>query len=66
MPLLVTSAVGANDDGYNLLLASDRDGTLLGSFSNDDRIADPRGLGVDPKHELLFLNSRADRFLVRP
>jgi hypothetical protein len=61
MPLLVTSAGGANGDG--LLLAFDRDGTPLGSFSKDDRIADPRGLCVNQKHELLFLNSGADRIL---
>jgi hypothetical protein len=63
MPLLVTSAAGANGDGFGLLLAFDRDGTPLGSFSNDDRIADPRGLGVDQQQELLFLNSGADRRL---
>jgi hypothetical protein len=61
MPLLVTSAGGANGDG--LLLAFDRDGTPLGSFSKDDRIADPRRLCVNQKHELLFLNSGADRIL---
>lgn len=63
MPLLVTSAAGANGDGYGLLLAFDRDGTPLGSFSNDARIVDPRGLGVDRRQELLFLNSGADRIL---
>jgi hypothetical protein len=61
--LLVTSAGGANGDGYGLLFAFDRYGTPLGSFSNDDRIADPRGLCVDQKHELLFVNSGADRVL---
>jgi hypothetical protein len=63
MSFLVTSATGANGDGYGLLLAFDRDGTPLGSFSNDDRIADPRGLGIDQRRELLFLNSGADRVL---
>jgi hypothetical protein len=62
MPFLVTSAAGANGDGYGLLLAFDRDGTPLGSFSDDDRIADPRGLGIDLQRKLLFLNS-ADRVL---
>jgi hypothetical protein len=63
MPLLATSAAGANCGGDGLLLAFDRDGTPLGSFSTDDRIADPRGLGVHQQHELLFLNSGADRVL---
>jgi hypothetical protein len=44
MPLLVTSAAGANGDGYGLLLAFDRDGTPLGSFGNDERIADRAAL----------------------
>ena len=39
MPLLVTSAAGANGSGYGRLLAFDLDGRLLGTFSNDDRIA---------------------------
>ena len=34
-----------------------------GTFIDDDRIADPRGLAVDPKENLLFLNSGADRVL---
>ena len=63
MPLLVTSAAGANGSGYGRLLAFDLDGRLLGTFSNDDRIADPRGLAVDPAEGLLFVNSGADRVL---
>jgi hypothetical protein len=63
MPLLVTSAAGINGNGHGLLLAFDRDGSPLGSFSNDHRIADPRGLAVDQRQELLFLNSGADRVL---
>ena len=39
MPLLVTSASGANGDGYGALLAFDRDGKPLGVFCNDQRIA---------------------------
>jgi DNA-binding beta-propeller fold protein YncE len=58
--LLVTSAAG---DGYGALLAFDRNGRRLGTFSNDARIADPRGLAVDQKKELLFLNSGSDRVL---
>jgi hypothetical protein len=63
MPLLVTSAAGANGNGYGGLLAFDLDGTPLDAFSNDSRIADPRGLAVDRKEGLLCLNSGADRVL---
>jgi DNA-binding beta-propeller fold protein YncE len=63
MPLLVTSASGANGDGYGTLLSFDRDGTLCGTFSDDRRIADPRGLAVDRTADLLFLNSGANRIL---
>ena len=62
MPLLVTSASGANGNGYGSLLAFDLDGKPLGAFSNDKRIVDPRGLAVEPKQRLLFLNS-TDRVL---
>src|SRR5580693_4627088 len=63
MPLLVTSAAGVNGDGYGALLAFDGEGRPLGTFSNDARITDPRGLAVDQKKELLFLNSGSDRVL---
>jgi hypothetical protein len=63
MQLLVTSASGANGDGFGALLGFELDGTLRGTFVDDDRIADPRGLAVDPKEDLLFLNSWADRIL---
>jgi DNA-binding beta-propeller fold protein YncE len=63
MLLLVTSAGGANGDGSSALLAFDRDGEARGRFSVDGRIADPRGLAVNPIEELLFLNSGADRVL---
>lgn len=63
MPLLVTSASGANGDGFGALLAFDLDGTPRGTFISDDRIVDPRGLAVDPNENLLFLNSGADRVL---
>lgn len=61
MPLLVTSASGANGDGFGALLRFELDGTLCGTFLDDDRIIDPRGLAVDPNENLLFLNSGADR-----
>ena len=63
MPILVTSASGINGNGYGALLAFERDGTLIGPFSNDSRIVDPRGLVVDQREGLLFLNSGADRIL---
>jgi Low-density lipoprotein receptor repeat class B len=63
MPLLVTSASGANGNGFAALLAFDLDGSLRGTLLDDDRIADPRGLAIDPKENLLFLNSGADRVL---
>jgi DNA-binding beta-propeller fold protein YncE len=63
MPLLVTSASGVDGDGYGALLGFDRTGRSLGAFSSDTRIADPRGLAVDQKNQLLFLNSGSDRVL---
>ena len=63
MPLLVTSAAGANGNGYGTLLAFDLNGRLLGAFSGDSRIADPRGLAVDRDEGLLFLNSGTARVL---
>src|ERR1700741_5311487 len=63
MPLLVTSASGASGNGFGALLAFELDGTFRGAFIEDGRIADPRGLAVDPKENLLFLNSGADRVL---
>jgi DNA-binding beta-propeller fold protein YncE len=63
MPLLVTSASGANGNGFGALLAFDLDGSLRGAFIDDDRVADPRGLAVDPNQNLLFVNSGADRVL---
>jgi DNA-binding beta-propeller fold protein YncE len=61
MVLLVTSASGANGAGYGKLLAFDEDGELLGPFSKDARIVDPRGVGVDSA--LPFLNSGSNRIL---
>ena len=61
MVLLVTSASGINGSGYGKLLAFDESGQLLGPFTEDPRISDPRGLGVDGG--LLFLNSGSDRVL---
>jgi len=63
MPLLVTSASGANGNGFGALLAFELDGSFRGTFLDDDRVTDPRGLAVDPNENLLFLNSGADRVL---
>jgi hypothetical protein len=63
MPLLVSSAAGANGDGYGALLAFDGDGKYLGPFCDDGRIVDPRGLAVNPSEGLLFLNSGSDQLL---
>src|SRR6201984_1602784 len=63
MPLLVTSASGANGDGFGALLSFELDGSFRGPFIEDNRVTDPRGLAVDPKENLLFVNSGADRVL---
>src|ERR1700684_783478 len=63
MSLLFTSAAGANGNGFGSLLAFELNGTPRGIFIIDDRIADPRGLAVDSKEDLLFLNSGTDRVL---
>jgi hypothetical protein len=61
--LLVTSASGANGDGYGSLLSFTSDGQLVGPFSTDDRITDPRGLSLDPSNALVYLNSGPDRIV---
>jgi len=61
MPLLVTSASGMNGAGYGKLLAFNPNGPLLGPFTDDTRVSDPRGLGADGG--LLYLNSGGDRIL---
>ena len=63
MSLLVTSAAGANGAGFGRLLAFADDGKLIGAFSDDPRLVDPRGLGVDPVHRLLFVNSGSGQIL---
>jgi hypothetical protein len=61
MVLLVTSASGMNGAGFGSLLAFGEHGGLLGSFSEDTRIIDPRGVGVDGP--LLFVNSGSNRLV---
>jgi DNA-binding beta-propeller fold protein YncE len=63
MAILVTSASGANGEGYGSLLTFGPGGEFLGPFSDDPRIADPRGLSVDPLGALIYLNSGDDRVL---
>jgi DNA-binding beta-propeller fold protein YncE len=63
MRFLVTSASGANGNGYGALLSFGPEGELLGPFSDDPRIADPRGLSPDPSGALVYLNSGDDRVL---
>ena len=43
MRLLVTSASGTNGHGYGKLLAFDLSGRALGTFSDESRVAEPRG-----------------------
>ena len=62
MGFLVTSAGEANGGGHDAVLAFNAEGELLGPFSDDPRIVDPRGLCIDPSGELIYLNS-ADRML---
>lgn len=63
MKILVTSASGANGDGYGQLLAFSIDGTAHGAFTDDLRIVDPRGLRVNADRRLLYVNSGDDRIL---
>ena len=63
MRLLVSSAKGANGAGYGAILAFDLVGIALGTFCDDSRVADPRGLCVDPSGDLLYVNSGNDRVL---
>lgn len=60
---LVTSASGANGDGYGAVLSFTADGAPTGPFSRDHRIADPRGLSLEPRGDLVYLNSGDDRVL---
>jgi DNA-binding beta-propeller fold protein YncE len=58
--LLVTSAGRANGGGYGAVLGFDCEGELLGTFSDDPRITDPRGLSLDPSGTLIYINSGGD------
>jgi DNA-binding beta-propeller fold protein YncE len=61
--ILITSAGGANGDGYGAILAFTADGALTGPFGEDCRITDPRGLSLDPSGERIYVNTGRDRVL---
>jgi DNA-binding beta-propeller fold protein YncE len=61
--ILVSSASGANGDGYGALLCFSADGALAGPFSDDRRITDPRGLSLSPADDLVYVTSGDDRVL---
>lgn len=61
--ILVTSASGANGDGYGTLLCFSAIGELAGPFSDDRRITDPRDLGLSPAGDLVYVTSGDDRVL---
>jgi outer membrane protein assembly factor BamB len=62
-PVIVTSANGANGDGFGVILCFSADGSLIGQFSQDRRITDPRGLSRDQTGELVYVNSGDNRVL---
>jgi hypothetical protein len=61
--ILVTSASGANGDGYGTLLSFSDAGQLSGPFSDDPRIIDPRGMSLSPGGDLVYVTSGDDRIL---
>jgi DNA-binding beta-propeller fold protein YncE len=61
--ILVTSASGANGDGYGTLLGFSAEGVLAGPFSDDLRISDPRGMSLSPAGDLVYVTSGDDRVL---
>jgi DNA-binding beta-propeller fold protein YncE len=61
--LLVTSAGSANGGGHDAILGFDTHGELIGPFSSDARIVDPRGMSRDPSGALIYVNSGDDRVL---
>src|SRR6202046_3925688 len=61
--ILVTSASGANGDGYGTLLCFSAGGELTEPFSDDTRITDPRGPRLRPAGYLVYVTSGDDRVL---
>jgi hypothetical protein len=63
MRALVSSARGANGNGYGAILAFDPAGDGWGTFGEDGRITDPRGLCVSPGGDRLHANSGDGRIV---
>src|SRR3984957_13102295 len=63
MQILVSSEKGADGNGYGAVLAFDLDGRASGTFCRDSRVTDPRGMCVDPRADLLYVNSGNDRIV---
>jgi hypothetical protein len=63
MRVVVSSASGPNGNGYGTILAFDLAGNPLGTFGEDRRIVDPRGLCVTPRGDLLHANSGDHRIV---
>ena len=61
--ILVTSASGANGDGYGTVLSFSAGGTPAGPFSHDPRVTDPRGMSLSPAGDLVYVTSGDDRVL---
>jgi DNA-binding beta-propeller fold protein YncE len=61
--ILVTSASGANGDGYGMVMSFSAGGDLAGPFSDDPRINDPRGMSLSPAGDLVYVTSGDDRVL---
>jgi DNA-binding beta-propeller fold protein YncE len=61
--ILVTSASGANGDGYGTVLSFSAGGELAGPFSDDPRVTDPRGMSLSPGGDLVYVTSGDDRVL---
>jgi DNA-binding beta-propeller fold protein YncE len=61
--ILVTSASGANGDGYGTVLSFSAGGDMAGPFSDDPRITDPRGMSLSPDGDLVYVTSGDDRVL---
>jgi DNA-binding beta-propeller fold protein YncE len=61
--ILVTSASGANGDGYGTVLSFSGHGELAGPFSDDPRITDPRGMSLNLAGDLVYVTSGDDRVL---
>lgn len=61
--LLVTNAGQANGGGHDAVLGFDSAGELIGPFSSDPRIVDPRGLSIDQSGTHIHLKSGDDRVL---